>query len=227
MLAKAPNPSHNGGSMQLVLTSDRTTLLLNSSWQAFGFMNARACFKKLITNQIKGVDSDGNVVSWYGDDLDRYPAIESSLSWKGNRVGLFENHPYMRSAPDPLTGEPTRHYIPTIAVCSHHFGFRSSKGDSVSTRTIYNIYKGVCQYCHEHIPLKDATKDHVYPKHLGGSNHDFNLVLACRACNNKKDNIYPYFDKNGKEVIPRKVVNGLVVDVNTVRPEWKVHLFMD
>ena len=219
--------------MKLVAPEERTTLLLNRNYQAFGFCSARAAIRHLVTGRIKGMDADGNISTWDGSDLDYVQGVGntqgSSLSWKDGNISLFENHPYLRSAPNATTGEESKHFIPTIAVCSHHFGFHKRKGENVSLKALYNIYKGVCQYCLCHIPMSQATKDHVYPKSKGGTNDDFNLVLACRRCNGEKDNIFPYYDVEGKEVRPKKLTTtGLHIgDVEGLRPEWKPFLYLE
>lgn len=214
---------------RVVEPTTRTTLLLNRNHQAFSFCSARAAMRHLITGRVKGMDANGNIVSWDGADMDQYPSVESSLSWSLNNVALFDNHPYLRSAPNTVTGEESRRYIPTIALCSHHFGFHVRKGETVSLKSLYSIYKGTCQYCLNSIPFNSATKDHVVPKSKGGTNHDFNLVLACRKCNTEKDNIFPYFDIEGNEVKPRKMLRTgvLVPDADNVRKEWKPYLYMD
>ena len=219
--------------MKLVGPEERTTLLLNRNYQAFSFCSARAAIRHLVTGRIKGMDANGNVLTWDGSDLDYVPGVgsdhTSSLSWKENNVELYSDHPYLRSAPNPITGEESKHYIPTIAICSHHFGFHRRSGENVSLKALYNIYKGTCQYCLCHIPMAQATKDHVYPKSKGGSNDDFNLVLACRKCNGDKDSIFPYYDIEGNEVKPKKVTTtGLFVpDAAGVREEWKPFLYMN
>jgi 5-methylcytosine-specific restriction endonuclease McrA len=214
--------------MKLVTPEERTTLLLNRHYQAFSFCSARAAIRHLITGRIKGMDADGNVASWDGSDIDSFQDVSNSLSWKDGTVKLFDLHPYLRSAPNVVTGEETRNFIPTIAICGHHFGFHARKGQTISLKSLYSIYKGICQYCLKHIPMSHATKDHVYPKSQGGSNDDFNLVLACRECNNAKDNIFPYHDVNGKEVKPKKFVCTRVpVPENDMRPEWKPFLFLE
>ncbi len=44
-----------------------------------------------------------------------------------------------------------------------------------------------CVYCYTEFETHaDLTLDHVIPKTLGGSNEDFNLVLACANCNRNK-----------------------------------------
>jgi len=219
--------------MKLVTPEERTTLLLNRNYQAFGFCSARAAIRHLVTGRIKGMDADGNVVTWDGTDLDYVPGTggnySSTLSWKEGNITLYEGHPYLRSAPNHITGEESKHFIPTIAICSHHFGFHKRKGENVSLKTLYSIYKGTCQYCLGRIPMSQATKDHVYPKSKGGTNDDFNMVLACRKCNSEKDNIFPYFNVEGAEVKPKKVFNTTLfaLDNGEIREEWKQFLYME
>ncbi len=43
-----------------------------------------------------------------------------------------------------------------------------------------------CFYCNRRVPLTEATKDHVLPLKLGGKGDKYNLVLACRPCNERK-----------------------------------------
>ena len=40
-----------------------------------------------------------------------------------------------------------------------------------------------CAYCGKRAA---STRDHVFPKSRGGSNHESNLVWACRPCNSRK-----------------------------------------
>ena len=213
--------------MKLVEPTTRTTLLLNRHFMAFSFCTARAAMRHLVTGRIKGMDADGNIMSWDGSDLDTYPTA-NTLSWESGNITLFIEHPYLRSAPNPITGKESRKFIPTVAVCSHHFGFHSRKKEGISIKALYSTYKGICQYCLNHISLNQATKDHVYPKEKGGSNHDFNLVLACRKCNNTKDNTFPFYNVKGKEVKPKKMLStGVPVpDSDNIREEWKAFLFM-
>jgi len=54
------------------------------------------------------------------------------------------------------------------------------------------------------------------------------MVLACRKCNGEKDNIFPFFDVNGNEVKPRKIMHSgvFIPDIQDVREEWKPFLYM-
>lgn len=59
-------------------------------------------------------------------------------------------------------------------------------------------YKSRCVYCDQRVsmalpeahPLR-ATRDHLLPRSLGGSNGLSNLVLACRNCNQTRGNQKP------------------------------------
>lgn len=51
-------------------------------------------------------------------------------------------------------------------------------------------HMGVCHYCERSVSLEDfgdgliATRDHIIPVALNGTNAQNNLVLACKRCNN-------------------------------------------
>jgi len=212
--------------MNVVEPKTKTTLLLNKNYQPFAIITARAAIKHLMSERAKGIDALGNLVSWSGADMEQLKDGTSTLRWFNNEVSLFDNHPCLRSAPDPNTGEDRKWAVPTILVCSYHFGHNYRRGEYVSTKSVYKIYKGICQYCFEKVSLSKATKDHVYPKSKGGSNHDFNIVLACRDCNSKKDNHYPFFDINGNEPKPLKINNyyDFINEHVIIREEWKPFL---
>lgn len=213
--------------MNIVNPKDKTTLILNRQFQAFNVITARAAIRHLIAERVKGIDALGNIVSWTGADLN-VDGSANTLRWFNNEVSLHDDQPCLRSAPDPTTGEERKWAVPTVVVCNYHFGYRRQANESVSLKTLYNVYKSTCQYCMEKIPYSQATKDHVFPKSKGGSNHDFNLVLACRECNNAKDNIHPYFDIHGKEVKPISINSHLffIPEGMPIRDEWKVYLHL-
>jgi 5-methylcytosine-specific restriction endonuclease McrA len=207
---------------------DRTTLVLNRNYQTTGkFFTARAAIRNLINGRVKGLDAAGNCVSWTGADVENIEGSPSSLSWLEQTVELYPDQPCLRSAPNAESGLETRWAVPTVVVCTHHFGYHGHKGQSVSLKMLYKMYRGVCQYCLEKIPMMDATKDHVYPKSMGGSNDDFNVVLACKNCNADKADAFPYLNVNGQQVKPRSIHSKVwnhIPDL-TLREEWKPFLF--
>lgn len=77
----------------------------------------------------------------------------------------------------------------------------------------------LCHYCAKTVKLRasstqhkmdDATLDHKIPKAAGGTNADENLLLACRECNEaKEDRSYDDFLARPWRLYPRKVKHPL------------------
>lgn len=71
---------------------------------------------------------------------------------------------------------------------------------------VFRIQKGKCFYCQKECwlpecgdpltvrkPDKDmASRDHIIPRSMGGTNSNGNVVMACVGCNNKKKNNIPH-----------------------------------
>ncbi len=202
--------------MKIVDPDDRVTLVLNKYLEPFAVCTARATIKHLVTGKAHGIDAADQIYPW-SQDVDSL----SDINWERVNVSLHDDQPALRSSNKTYA-------IPTIIRCNNHFGIKASKDRGISLRRCYKIYKGVCQYCLKHIPYSEATKDHCYPKSRGGSNDDFNIVLACRKCNNKKGSQYPILNVLGKDVKPRiSSHNGVFIpDEDIMRSEWKKYLFL-
>ena len=184
---------------------DRTTLILSKAYLPFGFLTARATMKYLMTGRVHGLDSNGNIVDF--DNL-----LECS--------DFYENTPCLRTVNHDFP-------IPTVVISTRNFGYpKKTKSKYLSTKAVYRLYRGICQYCLEKISPSEATKDHYVPRSAGGTNHDFNLVLACKKCNQIKDSQFPYYNINGEPIKPKNADNLFVnVDVNfEKRPEWEQFL---
>lgn len=193
--------------MAVVTPETKTTLLVNRNYQAFAFCTAKAAMRHFASGRAKGLDAESNT--------------HDISTWITSYVQHHKNQPALRSAFQTWA-------VPTILVCNHTFGIHRKTGENVSLRSIFNAYKGICQYCYTKVSISNATKDHVFPKSKGGTNHDFNIVLACRDCNSAKDNNYPYYDINGKEVKPIKFSNfeNMLRNMPELRDEWKPFLHL-
>lgn len=51
--------------------------------------------------------------------------------------------------------------------------------------------KGICHYCGGKFPAEELTLDHIVPVARGGRSTRGNLVVCCRACNQKKKYLTP------------------------------------
>jgi hypothetical protein len=194
-----------------------STLILNSHYQAMGFLTARAVIRHLINGSVKGFDSQGGCYGWN-------PEVSGSPCWAQGNVEIEEDQPCLRSGLRPYA-------IPTIVILQRSFGLRAKSKGAISIGKLHSHYKGTCQYCLKKIPIGAATMDHWYPKASGGSNHDFNLILACRPCNTKKADIFPFFNVNGEPVKPKPIVPTVhritsLPDGRQCREEWKPYLFL-
>lgn len=45
-----------------------------------------------------------------------------------------------------------------------------------------------CNWCNKQLTRKESTLDHIVPLSRGGLNHHNNYVLACKECNQQRDN---------------------------------------
>lgn len=206
--------------MKIVNPNDRTTLLLNKYYEPFGVCTARAAFRHLITGRVLGMDATDTLYGWESNNQ------HTSINWKNRNIQVHDDQPVLRSAPEL---NETRHwFIPTIVKCCEHFSYRARGNNNISLRKIYQVYKRTCQYCLNVIPFTEATRDHLMPKCKGGTDHDFNIVLACKRCNNKKDDHYPYYNKEGEEVKPKRAMNSgmFLPDEHLIRSEWKKYLYL-
>jgi hypothetical protein len=67
--------------------------------------------------------------------------------------------------------------------CSRNCYFASLK---VPLEEVYRRDRGVCHLCGQHVRFKDASRDHVRPKSLGGPTTWKNIKLAHKKCNSKR-----------------------------------------
>jgi hypothetical protein len=73
------------------------------------------------------------------------------------------------------------------------YSLTRTKGDRVSKATypikrLMTRDKGICWLCRKFVSREYATRDHVIPYSHGGPNHEANLKLAHRKCNEKREN---------------------------------------
>ena len=51
--------------------------------------------------------------------------------------------------------------------------------------------RGICHYCGSLIKPEELTMDHIVPLSRGGKSTKYNVVPACKDCNNRKKLLLP------------------------------------
>ncbi len=205
--------------MKIVQPYTPTTLLLDVAYMPFGVATAKGAFYGVLKGTGKGLDAYGAPYDW-----DRM--VKKNIT-------VLPDQPCMRSAPSVLTGEDTVWPIPTVFVANHRFFFkpRKNKEDNLpSVREVFEFYKGVCCFCGEKIKhIKDASREHVHSRALGGENGVKNIALAHKLCNSLAGHAMPKLDKDGNEIVPkmRMFASHFILPAGMeIRDEWRQYLFI-
>lgn len=208
--------------MNIVSPDSVTTLVVNKHQMPIAWCTARAAIRHLMSGRVRGVDATGYDYSWDGTTINiDQPA--NVLNWEARNLQYFEDQPALRSGSS--AGSVVEWAIPTIVVCTQYFGYRPRGSEKVNLRKLYRHYKGICQLCLKPGPMSEMTIDHVFPRSLGGTNHDFNLVLAHRSCNHAKGAQTPFLNAKGEEVKARPMLrNGVMMPDIPMREEWKQYI---
>ena len=76
-----------------------------------------------------------------------------------------------------------------VAMTAVHNGL-GRPSEIVPLKSLYRAYRGVCWICRSFVPFDEASRDHIHPRSLGGSDHRDNLALAHKKCNTRRGNGY-------------------------------------
>ena len=73
--------------------------------------------------------------------------------------------------------------------------------------SIFQDWNWKCAYCDRQLSDKDATIDHIVPKHRGGHNTRNNLACACTNCNKAKGsmNVFDYMNPENRNYSEQRV----------------------
>jgi CRISPR/Cas system Type II protein with McrA/HNH and RuvC-like nuclease domain len=73
--------------------------------------------------------------------------------------------------------------------------------------SIFQDWNWQCAYCDRQLSERDATIDHIVPKHRGGHNTRNNLACACSNCNKDKgsQNVFDYLSPDHRNYSEQRV----------------------
>lgn len=121
---------------------------------------------------------------------------------RGYVYGSHGGHPF----PHPIMG----HDVPMVRVADQEWGVECTDLEEAVTAALpvtvapehsthgtlwrrlylgqlHRMQSGMCHYCQKPTKRKDATIDHLTPLSRGGKDQPFNMAMACRGCNEAKD----------------------------------------
>lgn len=176
----------------LIVSPDSVTTLFFNRQTYLPFMvgTARAAFKNLVNGKAIGIGPEGIHYS-FKDVLEE-------------NILTFPDQPLLRSAHRAWV-------IPTmITIDPHRFFSHGKRGDNKmpSVRTVYEHFKGFCQYCGLKIRWNDinrsesASREHLWATSLGGPSTRENLLLTHARCNALLGNRADKRDINGNPLPP-------------------------
>ena len=191
---------------------ETTTLILSHYWTPIGVTSAKDAITKLSRTtgksdydaNIKAISKTGEVLAW-----DNW--IDAGVA------RYYTNQPFVRTRNNVFP-------VPTILLTTARWSYRSTTTPSV--KYLYKRYKGVCQICGEKKPINVMTLEHIEPKCKHGSDEWNNITMTCLPCNNKKDDIYPYYDYKGDKLKAPARWNHFHTFARH-RPEWQMYIFKD
>lgn len=195
--------------MQVVDPSERVCLFLEPSYMPRNILTARAAFYHTYIKQVgHGLDLNGNRIT-----------LEST---ENDNIVISPDQPVMRSAHKVWI-------IPTVFVANEQFFYRKKDTKkSVSLADLYRAHKGICQICLQRKPINEFSREHVFPKSKGGTDHVENLTLTCKKCNSIKSDIYPYYNIKGHLLKPKNFGTPFFMpDEHEMREEWLPFLFQE
>ena len=97
---------------------------------------------------------------------------------------------FAKDAAKYLHGCDWKMIVPEVIVLTDYNGI-SRRNVKFSRKNIFERDRYTCQYCGDRHKRAYLNLDHVLPKSRGGTSCWENVVLACYACNSKKDNRTP------------------------------------
>lgn len=197
-------------------------LALDPSWQPFDWYSKEDTIRLLMKGAVRGIDANMVEAEWYPN-----PDKGMSASWGDQTVTPFNDAPSLSSG----SFHGVRNWkLPTVVIIRPQESRIDNQREKISPNSLHGIYKlydGKCVFCNRTIGMDEASRDHYFPQAEGGPNELFNIVLACKPCNNKKGSQFPWHDKDGKEPRIRVPLRGgirLPYGLK-LREEWKQFMY--
>lgn len=134
-----------------------------------------------MTSRILKLDITGRPLHWIG-------LQEAASLWVKELVSWTVGDPTLKiqGGINRLSGRPSKLEFPPVIAVKGKSKRDFSLAPPLNNRWLFARDGYLCLYCGEPFSYQNLTRDHVFPKGLGGKNTWENCVAACRSCNNHK-----------------------------------------
>jgi 5-methylcytosine-specific restriction endonuclease McrA len=138
--------------------------------------------------QILKLNSGGVPLGWITYEDSVYHMAKGNILWT---MGEYEV--LLLGGTNAETGLRSSMTIDTIIAISNNknpYDFRR-ESPALTNPQLFSRDRRMCAYCTNVYAQSKLTRDHVLPRSKGGPDVWENVVTACRACNQKKDDKTP------------------------------------
>ncbi|MFK8031863.1 MAG: HNH endonuclease [Gammaproteobacteria bacterium] len=131
------------------------------------------------------LDIAGQPVDWISSQECALLYCRDLVAWEAGEHSIT-----LRGGNSRLTGQQSKLELNTIIATRaiDRSGHEREKVPALTNARLFQRDKHLCLYCGEKLPRAQLTRDHVTPVSRGGKDTWENVVSACRACNQRKDN---------------------------------------
>ncbi len=154
-------------------------LVLNRSWQPVSVTTVRHAVVQVYLESARFVDAE----SFDTFAFDEWIMPKDPEGGAGDLEAAGKNGRFIH-------GCAWRMPVPEVIVLSRHNG-NSGFPIRFTRRNLLLRDHYTCQYCGSQPPPSELTLDHVVPRSRGGVSSWDNLVVACRRCNLRKEDLTP------------------------------------
>lgn len=131
------------------------------------------------------LDVTGQPIQWISREAGALLYCRNQVSWEAG-----EHLVTLRGGISRATGRRSVLNINSIVATSSldKSAYSVRKAPVLTNRQLFQRDQNMCLYCGENTSRSFLTRDHVVPISRGGQDTWQNVVTACRACNQRKDN---------------------------------------
>jgi len=163
--------------------------------------------------------------------LNSWSLPHAILSWRDAICLVYEKKVHVLEEYEETVSSPsTTYFVPAVLQLKRAVA-PVKKGVKFSRINVFTRDKFSCQFCGDHLPMKELNYDHVIPRKQGGKTTWTNIVTACYPCNERKGGRTP--EQAGMKLLrmPAKPhalpLHTVFMEHNNVPDAWLPYVNLD